>query len=254
MPPVKTTVASDAAVHLRSLERRIGDQVRELRLDAGISQAALADVIGAHPATISRIEAGRAHASVGVLARIGIALGADLGVRYFSGVRPRLRDRFQSLMIETLLASLDGRWRASLEVPVATPNRGVIDIVLDDDRSPTTVCTEAHSQITRLEQVIRWSQEKAAGFAATRAAADPAPVEPTVSRLLLVRSTIDTRALAADFASTLRVAYPARVEEVVAALTTPTAPWPGPGIAWIQIDGPRARLLPGPPRGVALGR
>jgi hypothetical protein len=32
------------------------------------------------------------------------------------------------------------------------------------------------------------------------------------------------------------------------------APWPGSAIAWMQLERGSARLLDGPPRGVAVGR
>lgn len=254
MPPSRAAIKTESTAHIRRVELRVGEQVRDLRLDAGVSVTALAEAVGVHRTHLARIEAGTAHPSLRVLSAIGIALGAEVGVRYFSGVRPRLRDRFQAPMIETLLSELDNRWGVQTEVPVTTPRRGVIDLVLDDNVSPTTVSTEAYSQIGRLEEQIRWSNEKALALTASRARPERSGPMRTVSRLLVLRSTVDTRQIATQFGVTLRAAYPARCEDVVAALTTPTAPWPGAGIVWIQVDGPRVRLLPGPPRGVVLGR
>ena len=74
------------------------------------------------------------------------------------------------------------------------------------------------------------------------------------SRLLILRSTEQTRDLARQFEASLSAAYPAPAAEVVAALTTPTHPWPGPGIVWMRVDHGTAVLLPNPPRGVRLGR
>jgi hypothetical protein len=71
--------------------------------------------------------------------------------------------------------------------------------------------------------------------------------------LLVLRSTSELRALASTFEATLHAAYPSRTGDVVDALTG-TSPWPGPGIVWIRLDGSKAELLPGPPRGVRLGR
>lgn len=254
MPPSRASIKAESTAHLRRVELRVGEQVRGLRRDAGVSLSALAEAVGVHRTHVARIEAGTAHPSLKVLSAIGIALGAEIGIRYFSGVRPRLHDRFQAPMIETLLSDVDDRWHAEVEVPVTTPRRGVIDVVLDDSLSTTTVSTEAYSQIGRLEEQIRWAQEKALALATSRTPAEPNASERTVSRLLVLRSTVDTRQIALQYSATLRVAYPARCEDVVAALTTPTAPWPGPGIVWMHVDGPRVRLLDGPPRGVALGR
>jgi hypothetical protein len=77
---------------------------------------------------------------------------------------------------------------------------------------------------------------------------------PPTSRLLVLRSTREMRDLVNRFEATLRAAYPARTVDVVLALTTGDAPWPGAGIIWMRVRGGRAELLPAPPRGVRLGR
>jgi hypothetical protein len=62
------------------------------------------------------------------------------------------------------------------------------------------------------------------------------------------------REIARRYEATLRTAYPARTRDVIAALTTPSAPWPGAGIVWMRVEGGVATLLDDPPRGVRLGR
>ena len=69
----------------------------------------------------------------------------------------------------------------------------------------------------------------------------------------MLRSTRDLRELARTFEATLAAAYPARTADAVAALTS-DAPWPGPVVAWMRVDGADVSLLGGPPRGVGLGR
>ena len=75
---------------------------------------------------------------------------------------------------------------------------------------------------------------------------------PRTSRLLVLRSTRDTRDLASTFEATLRAVYPARTSDTLAALRA-TGPWPGPGIVWMTVEGRRAphggtapRCPPGP--------
>ena len=99
-----------------------------------------------------------------VLVAIGVALGADLGVRYFPGSGPRIHDRFQAMMVEALIRSLDPRWRVRLEVPITKPARGVIDVVLDDATMPLLVATEVHS-ISTAGATARWGHEKAQALA-----------------------------------------------------------------------------------------
>jgi len=199
----------------------------------------------------SWIEAGAANASLETLIAISTALGADLSVRLYPGSGPRLTDRHQARMVETLLRSLSSDWRPHVEVPVSRPARGVIDIVLERSKARLLVAVEAYSELRRLEQQIRWSAEKAASLASSDLMRDS--LECTVSTLLVLRSTASTRQLARQFEATLRVAYPAQSAAVIASLRDGAA-WPGPGIAWIRIDGDRVDLLDGPPRGVRLGR
>lgn len=218
-----------------------------MRLDANVSVAELSRATAVAAGHLWRIEAGQANASLEVLIAVGVALGADLGVRYFPGSGPRIHDRFQALMVEALILSLDSRWRVQLEVPVTKPARGVIDVVLHDGTSPLVVATEVHSDLHRLEQQLRWGHEKAEGLASSTGA-------PRVSELLILRSTVRTRELARQFDATLRAAFPARTAEAIAALATPEAPWPGPAIVWMHLHGTTASLMRHPPLGVALGR
>jgi len=154
-------------------------------------------------------------------------------------------------MIEAVLRRLASVWIPHLEVPVSRPSRGVIDAVFEHAPSRLMVAAEAYSAISRLEQQIRWSGEKAAAIASSSL------VRPgsdwRVSRLLILRSTATNRELARAFAATLRAAYPARSSDAVAALVDGRA-WPGDAIIWIRIDGDRTGLLDGPPRGVPVGR
>jgi hypothetical protein len=185
---------------------------------------------------------------------IGVALGADLSVRYYPGTGPRIHDRFQAPMIETLLRELDPRWSVALEVPILRPARGVIDLVLTDATGGTTVAAEIYSELRRVEQQIRWSAEKADGLGSRLVEATPSRTPRPVSRLLVLRSTETTREIARTFERTLASAYPARTRHVVLALTTPTAAWPGAGIAWMTLHGKTVSLMGQPPPRVSLGR
>lgn len=213
----KTMVKREEARRSRRLTLRIGEEIHRLRLDAGVSLRELSAVTGLHPSFLARIEAADVHASIPALVRIGVALGADLSLRFYAGSGPRIHDRFQAPMIEELLGRRHVRWTPGLEVPVATPSRGVVDVVLDDSLSRTTVVGEAQSEFRRLEQQIRWLAEKADAIReALRTSGAP---ERLVSKLLVVRSTEATREIARRYQSTLSAAYPAKSSEVVEAIT-----------------------------------
>ena len=253
MPPPDRRPGIERVVRYRHREtvRSIGRDVLRVRTDTGATQGQVANLAGIDRSHYSRIEAGIANASVETLIAISAALGADLSVRFYPDTGPRLTDRHQARMIEVLLRRLHAIWRAHLEVPVVRPARGVVDAVLERGPGDLLVATEAYSELRRLEQQIRWSAEKAASLGSSDLVG-PGP-SPTVSRLLLLRSTATTRALARQFEATLRAAYPARTCDIVAALVD-GSPWPGAGIAWVRIDGDRVELLEGSPRGVPLGR
>src|SRR5262245_40936788 len=126
----------------RELLRAIGDELRRYRLDAGISQAAVARAAGVSPAHLSTIEAGSAEASLEVLLRLGAVLGLDPSVRWFANSGPLLRDHLQLPMSEALIATSRTAWRSAPEVLVYRPVRGSIDIVLDHRRDPDSVASE----------------------------------------------------------------------------------------------------------------
>ena len=232
----------------RDLCRAIGTQVRALREDAGLSQAAVARAAGIDRAHLSRLEQGNTGVSLDVLVSLGGVLGAELGVRLFPGAGPRVRDRFQAPIVEALLRLLGPGWLARPEVPIREPVRGVIDLVLESDDGSTLIACEVQSELRRLEQLIRWSALKAQGLGAARGRAD----EP--STLLIIRSTVATRDVARQFERTLGAAYPAAAADAYRSLTSDGSAWPGSAILWARVDAGRPTILERPPRGVAIGR
>ncbi len=234
----------------RETLRRLGQDLFRIRTDAGATQGQVSDIAGIDRSHYSRIEAGSVDGSLDTMIAISTALGADLSIRLYPGTGPRLTDRHQARMIESLLRQLDPSWNAHPEVPVSRPARGVIDLVLERRMDGLVVAAEAQSELRRLEQQIRWAMDKANSLGSSDLV--PPGSSPAVSRLLILRSTAATRLLARQFEATLRAAYPARAPDVVAALRD-GAPWPGAGIVWIRIEGDRVDLLTGPPRGVTLG-
>ena len=236
------------------MRRSLAESLRRLREDAGLSQAAVAVAAGIDRSHLTRIEAGDRDPGYEALSAIAAVLGADVSLRLYPTTGPRIHDRFQAPMEECVVRGLHPRWIPSPEVVVIKPARGVIDLVLGERVERLLVASEFHSQVRRLEQQVRWHREKELSLASSdvwRFAAADGP--PATSRLLVLRSTTELRELASSFEATLRATYPARASDVVDALTG-TAPWPGAGIAWVRLSGSTAELLPGPPRGVRLGR
>lgn len=234
------------------IKESIGQEFRRLREDAALTQAAVARAVGISPSHLSGIEQGSSEASTAVLVGIADVLGADLSVKAYPNTGPRIRDRLQSQIVEHLLRVVRPRWRTFVEVPVTRPARGYIDVVLADQPDPLFVATEVSSELRRLEQHLRWAQDKASSLPSA-ALWSSAPSGAEVSRLLVLRSTRNTRDLAQRFPQTFEALYPARTRDVFAAVCGDDS-WPGAGVLWARVEGDVVTLLDRPPRGVSLGR
>jgi transcriptional regulator with XRE-family HTH domain len=206
----------------------------------------LARCSGLDPGYLRRIELGIGHPSLDSLVAISSCLGRDLGLRLFETDGPRIHDRFQAPIVEALIRLMGDEWRSHPEVPVPAA-RGVIDLVLARATDSLQIACECHSELRRLELVLRRSAEK------TIALRGQLEAPGDVSAMLLLRSTAATRAIARSYEATLTVAFPARTPEALAALRG-NAAWPGPAIVWANVERGRGEILEGPPRGVRVGR
>ena len=239
----------ETAQRHRKLIRALGADLQQMREDAGRSQRSVARAAGVTQAHLSAIEAGEAEPSLEVLGRLGSALGADLSVKYFANTGPPIRDRHQLAMEQAVLTVAHQRWRPDLEVRVYRPVRGVIDLVLHDQTGPDSVAAEAHSLIRRVEQQVRWANEKADALAAL-----PGFQGRRICRLLLLRNTAANRAVVRAAPAVFAAAYPARALDAFRALTGPPSGFPVAAILWVDVRGEATRLLEGPPRGISVGR
>jgi len=219
----------DADQHAASLRRRLAEDIRRLREDAGASRVAVARLADIDASVLTKIEAGTIRPTVETYARIAAALGADLAARVYPQTGPRIRDRHQVRMADVLLGALHPRWQAMPEVAVRRPVRGWIDLALRDPAANLLVATELESELHRVEQLIRWSAEKAAAIRAG-------------SRLLVVRWTRHNRDVVEASRRLLREAYPADPRDALEALTGTTT-WPGPALIWARIDRGRSELV-----------
>jgi transcriptional regulator with XRE-family HTH domain len=228
--------------------RARGIEFRRYREDAGLSKAAVARAAGIDPTHLRLIEDGERDASSIVLARVAAALGAEVSTKLFPSGRPPIRDRFQAPMLEAFLHELPARWATSVEVAVHRPVRGFIDAVVGDPEAARVVTIEAHSEIRRLEQQIRWAIAKSDALPSSPVwplFAHDMAAPPAISRILLLRSTVATREVANAFADTLAAAYPADPADLRRAIHDPDVPW-----AWVRDHLGAARGQPGddPPR------
>jgi transcriptional regulator with XRE-family HTH domain len=236
----------------RAVTGRVLADLDRVRLDSGLSLRQLSAASRVSQPHLSQIFRGDREPSISVLTAIGTALGGDISIRFFPTTGPVVHDRGQARVVEELLRIAAPVWRGIPEVAVHRPARGFIDVVFDSQPLARVVAAEVESRIDRLEQQLRWAQDKAASLPS--AAMWPyLDGDRSTSQLLVLRSTAANRELARRFEATLRAAYPARAADVFASLTT-GAPWPGAGILWADLRGDVATILDRPPRGVAVGR
>lgn len=240
----RTLLQRDADTRARALRSALATDLRRMREDTGITQAALAHVAGLAPSTVSMIETGRRTPTLEVYARVAAALGADLSARIFPNTGPAVRDRLSVPMTELLLSACGPRWQAAAEVAVRRPARGWIDQVLWEPVAALLVATEIESMLRRVEQQLRWSGEKAASLPSsdqwtgwTRAG------EPQISRLLVVRWTRTNRDVAIAARRQLAEVYPADPRDALDALAGMSA-WPGAALVWARLDTTPHRLEP----------
>jgi len=238
--------ARELAARRRRTREHVGRQMAVLRMEAGISQVTLAAAAGTDQGHLSRIERGLAIPSIDLLVSIGACLGADLGIRFFPGSGPRLRDRIQAPMVDALIRTLAPRWRPIPELPVPKAH-GFVDLAIGLRAGSLGIVCEAHSELRALDEVQRRLREKAL------AVSDLGVIGSEVSMLLLVRSTVQTRAVARTYEATLSATFPGRVDLALAALRG-DGMWPGPTLIWSTVAPGRATILEMPPRGVRVGR
>lgn len=218
-----------------------GNDIARQREDAGLTRAELARAASVDPSYLRRIEAGVVSPSVDTYARLATALGSDLALRLYPNTGPSIRDQHQAPILEGLLALAHPRWRRFVEIGVWSPARGSIDAGLFDPHANAFVAVEIQSEIRRLEQLIRWSADKAASLPSWDGWRLLDPV-PDISQLLVVRDTRATRSIAREFRRTLAVAFPADPEDALSALSGTTR-WPGNAILWAKASGADARTI-----------
>lgn len=237
----------------RQLRRAIGDQLREAREVAELSQREVAAAARVDRSVLSLAEAGDATLTTDALAAVSTVLGLEASMRLYPAIGPRVRDHVQLLMTEACAAELHARWMLRLEVPVWRPVRGVVDLVLIDGCAAVVVSGEAHGEIRRVELQLRRAAEKTDALVSATGWPWMA-AEPRVCRLLVLRNCAAVREVVAAAPAVFAAAYPGRTEDAVAALTGPTGAFPDAAIVWVDVRGEASRLMTGPPRGVTVGR
>jgi transcriptional regulator with XRE-family HTH domain len=121
MEPLRARRANVANQRADDLVRRVGRELRIARVALGVSQQALAELVGGSQSTIYEIERGGLAPDVATLSRLANAVGMNLGVRFHPNGAVHLRDSGQLAIAQGLVTQAHPIWTPALEQPVAAP-------------------------------------------------------------------------------------------------------------------------------------
>src|SRR4051794_35908787 len=152
---------------LRWTARRFGDDFRELRLRAGVSQSAVANAIGVDRSVVTRLERGDVTVGSSIRARAAASLGADFRLQIYPQRAPMIFDAAHARVIERIVAAAHPRWHPVVEAAVPGPGRRSVDVQLED--ASDVVMIEVETRVRRLEEIIRELHAKRDAVSGSRA-------------------------------------------------------------------------------------
>jgi len=230
---VNRTAIAEAERALQRQSIRSAEELRALRLRAGLSQAAVARNIGVARSLVSRLERGDPGIALRTRFRIATVLGADLRLAAFAGSGLLIRDSVQAGIIEGLLATAATTWRPTVEASIPGPGRRSVDLRLDGPSD--IVLIEVETRIGSLEEIIRELHSKRQALAEEQQA-EGGPTRRPIHVVLALPATRHHQLIVAAHPKTISTAFPIPSRALARALATGTSPWPGDGILWIPRD------------------
>ena len=224
---------------LRSTVARFGDEIRQLRLRAGLSQAVVARAIGVDRSVVCRLEAGDPAVGLRLRARVAVVVGGDLRLVCYGGGTPILLDTAHARLIQGLLELSHPGWAVTIEAPVPGPGRRSSDVRLA--RGADIVLIEVETRVRSLEAIIRECQGKRADVAAQS-------VGSRVHIVLALPRTRHHQAIVRAHPTILATAFPIASSQLEAAMISVDGHWPGDGVLWLATSsrGRRRPRAPGP--------
>jgi transcriptional regulator with XRE-family HTH domain len=193
----------------------IGEELREARLSAGLSQRRVAELVGLSHSEVSRVELAQSNrVPYETLVVIGAALGLDVSIRAFPSGEP-IRDAAHVGLLARFRRRLDPRLRWRTEVPIGLRgDRRAWDAEIGGANWRVDVDAE-----TRLRDVQ----------AVTRRVVMKARDDQADLVVLLVAATRHNRHLVGLAADDLAAAFPVPGRSIVSALADGNRP-PGSGV------------------------
>lgn len=222
-------ITSDAVARGKELARKIGREIREARLAAGLSQADVARASTGSQSRISRLErcAGRPPTVV-ELSVVASVVGLKLVVQSFP-VLDRLRDGPQIRLLAAMGARLPRRIPWRIEVPM--PGRGDLRALDGLIALPgCRVAVEAWTRLADAQAQIRAAELKRRDVGAERL-------------VILLADTPHNRAALEASEQAVRSSFPLRTREIMSALGDGRDPG-GDGIAFLTPLSSRTKPRP----------
>jgi transcriptional regulator with XRE-family HTH domain len=208
--PIRSPRVDEATLRAR---RQLDEAVHDLvvaRHNAGLSQAAIARVIGVSRPLVAAWEHGAVRPRADQLARWGAVVGRDVSLRTFLA-GPALRDAGQLRILDRFRRLIGTRWTCRSEVPVTgdPAERRAFDLVLTRDER--RVAVEAVGRLSDAQGQVRpilLKQSAAGGLRVVLVLAD------SRHNRMAIRSA----------ASTLEPAFPCSARLALAALRAGEVP------------------------------
>jgi len=229
---VNRTLTREADRELRRQSSRMAEELRTLRMRAGVSQAAVAREIGVTRSVISKLELGYPGTTLRTRFRVATLLGADLRINVYAGSGPVIRDAVQAAIIERLLTHADHAWRRTPEASVPGAGRRSVDLRLDGPNA--IVLIEVESHLGSLEEIIREVHSKRQALAE----ADRGGAQRPIHVVLCLPKTRHHLAILRAHPRTIAAAFPASPADLLAALGECSGPWPGDGLLLVDVPRP----------------
>lgn len=192
---------------------RVGRSLRALRVRRGLRQIDVARMASCSRAQISKVEQGGiVGTSIGGLAAVAGALGADLEirVRWHGEGLDRLLDEAHSDLVDAAIRRLRAlSWECEVEVTFSEwGERGSIDIIGWHAASAAMLVCEVKSLLPDVQATLGALDRKAR--LAPKLAGQRGHEAASFGRLLLIADSSTTRRRVATHTDIFRVAYPQR--------------------------------------------
>jgi len=220
MPSRTKANASDRA---RSLARRFGSELRIARLNAGLSQRAVATRAGVTQQLVSDAERGDTGIGLEIRCRLVAAVGHELSWKLFPVASVPLRDSGQLELAQAIIRSLPPGISARVEVPVAAGDPRAADLLISGPAE--LIHVEIERSLVDFQAQVRAAQLKRQELA-TRAS-------HPVRLVMAMPDSTRARAVVAAIENVVRANFPITSRQVAMALRTGT-PIGGDGLLFVR--------------------